>query len=183
DVRLADDAVLPNRDFVLEVRQSSVSTARSALFLSRKPAEDETHFMLVAFPPTVAPEGRRPPLEMIYLIDVSGSMEGTSIQQAREGLLQALARLRTDDRFDIVAFDHRFWSFQPAPIAADSAGLDEGRRFVKGLRAEGGTELLPALQHVMAMPRTPEVQRYIVVLTDGCLGNEDHIFTALERGL
>jgi Ca-activated chloride channel family protein len=110
-------------------------------------------------------------------------MHGTSIDQARQALLQALSRLRTDDRFDIIAFNDRFRSFQPAPIAADSAGLEQGRRFVRGLEADGGTEMLPALQHVMAMPRTPGVQRYIVLLTDGCLGNEDEIFTALERDL
>jgi Ca-activated chloride channel family protein len=183
DVRLIDEAVLPNRDFVLEVRRSGVTDARSALFLSRKPGGDDTHFMLVAFPPTLAPESRRPPLEMVYVIDVSGSMHGTSIHQAREALLQGLSRLRTDDRFDVVAFNDRYRSFLPAPIAADSAGLEQGRRFVRGLEADGGTEMLPALEHVMAMPRTPGVQRYIVLLTDGCLGNEDEIFTALERGL
>jgi Ca-activated chloride channel family protein len=183
DVRLADDAVLPNRDFVLEVRRAGVTDARSALFLSRKPSSDETHFMLVAFPPTLAPEAQRPPLEMIYVIDISGSMHGTSIQQARDALLQGLSRLRTDDRFDVIAFNDRFRSFQPAPIVADSAGLEQGRRFVRALEADGGTEMLPALKHVMAMPRTAGVQRYIVLLTDGCLGNEDAIFTALEHEL
>jgi Ca-activated chloride channel family protein len=43
--------------------------------------------------------------------------------------------------------------------------------------------MLPALEHLMAQPTTPGYLRTIVLLTDGCLGNEEQIFAALKQKL
>jgi Ca-activated chloride channel family protein len=182
-VTLARHATLPNRDFVLELKREETSLPQTALFLSPDARGGETHFMLVAYPPSPESLAQRPPLELVFLIDVSGSMQGTSIEQARAALLQGLDRLRPDDHFNIVAYDHQYRWFAPAAVQAGAEGLEQGRQFVRGLQAEGGTELLPALRHVLDTPVTPGLTRYIVLLTDGCLGNEDEVFGALERGL
>ena len=81
-VELADGATIPNKDFVLELQQAETAQPKAALFLSPVSGTGETEFMLAAFPPTLAPHERMP-VEMLYMIDVSGSMEGTSIEQAR----------------------------------------------------------------------------------------------------
>ena len=182
-VSLAGRATLPNRDFVLELAREETSQPQTALFLSPDPKGGETHFMLVAYPPSPEALTERAPLELTFLIDVSGSMAGTSIEQARAALLQGLDRLRPGDHFNIVAYDHTYRWFMRAPIEATPEGLEQGRQFVRALQAEGGTELLPALQHVLATPVTPGLTRTIVLLTDGCLGNEDEVFSALESGL
>jgi Ca-activated chloride channel family protein len=182
-VTLAAARALPNRDFVLELRREDAAQPRAALFLSPDEAGAETHFMLVAYPPSAQAADERPPLEMLFLMDRSGSMAGTSIEQAREALLQALDRLRPDDRFNVVAYDHGFHALGPAAVPAGPEELAAGRRFVRKLHPGGGTEMLPALEHLLAMPPSEGALRYVVVLTDGCLGNEDQIFTALERRL
>jgi Ca-activated chloride channel family protein len=78
-IELASGATLPNKDFILEVQQAESTQARAALFLS--PANDsaETQFLLAAFPPAVR-LSHRMPVEMLYMIDVSGSIGGTSIE-------------------------------------------------------------------------------------------------------
>ncbi len=91
-VELASGTTIPNKDFVLEVQQAESTQPQTTLFLSPDPASGETYFLLSAFPPTVQPV-KRVPMEMLFMIDVSGSMGGTSITQAREALLQALDRL------------------------------------------------------------------------------------------
>jgi Ca-activated chloride channel family protein len=182
-VRLAQAATLPNRDFVLEYSRAERGTAHSALFLSPHPSGDETHFMLVAYPPSIQKDDERPPMETLFLIDVSGSMEGTSTVQARSALLQGLDRLRPGDRFNVVAFSDRFAGFSLEPVPATAANLEAGKRFVRGLRATGGTMMLPALEHLMGMPRAEGFLRMILVLTDGDLGNEEQIFASLRRKL
>lgn len=182
-VDLATAATLPNRDFVLEFQRAEAKQAETALFLSPQPEGGETHFLLVAFPPSAPPVEQRMPLEMLYLIDISGSMGGMSIAQARAALLQGLDRLRPGDRFDIVAFDDRFDTFRPEPVPASAENLEAARRFVRRLEARGGTEMLPALRHLMAMPRSEGCLRDILVLTDGDLGNEEQIFASLRRKL
>src|SRR5262249_32605056 len=75
-VALAGRSTLPNRDFVLELRREETSQPQTALFLSPDARGGETHFMLVAYPPSPDALGERAPLELVFLIDVSGSMEG-----------------------------------------------------------------------------------------------------------
>ena len=181
-VDLASGTTLPNKDFVLEVQQAESAQPKAALFLSPEKESGETHFLLTAFPPTVQPT-KRVPLEMLYLIDVSGSMSGTSIQQAREALLQALDRLTPADRFGIVAFNHSYYEFASQPLAASSENVAAARGYVERLEASGGTEMLPALLHVMQKAETGGYLRHIVLLTDGDLGNEEQIFAALRQDL
>jgi Ca-activated chloride channel homolog len=181
-IELAAGATIPNKDFVLEVQQAESTQPKTALFLSSDRDSGETHFLLTAFPPTVQPT-KRVPVEMLYLIDVSGSMAGTSIQQAREALLQALDRLTPADRFGVLAFNHSYYEFASQPLAASAENVAAARRYVQGLEAGGGTEMLPALLHVMQKPETPGYLRHIVLLTDGDLGNEEQIFAALRQDL
>ena len=181
-VELASGATIPNKDFVLEVLQAESTQPKTTLFLSPDPASGETYFLLSAFPPTVQP-AKRVPIEMLYMIDVSGSMGGTSITQAREALLQALDRLGPNDRFGILAFNHTYREFASAPLTATSENLAAARGFVQDLQASGGTEMLPALLHVMRKPETPGYLRHIILLTDGDLGNEEQIFAALHVNL
>jgi len=181
-IDLATGATIPNKDFVLEVQQAAGTRPRPALFLSPANDSGETHFLLAAFPPTVQ-SGARMPVEMLYMIDVSGSMAGTSIEQAREALLQALDRLRPDDRFGILQFSSGYREFSPEPLLATSENLAKARQYVHRLQAGGGTEMLPALQHLMIKPTTPGYLRHIVLLTDGDLGNEEDIFAELHREL
>ena len=181
-VELTTGATIPNRDFVLEVQQAESKQPKTALFLSPEKESGETYFLLTAFPPTVQPT-KRTPVEMLYLIDISGSMSGTSIQQAREALLEALDRLTPADRFGIVAFNHSYYEFASQPLRAIPENVAAARRYVQGLEANGGTEMLPALLHVMQKPETAGYLRHIVLLTDGDLGNEELIFAALRHDL
>jgi Ca-activated chloride channel family protein len=181
-VELAPGTTIPNKDFVLEVQQAESSQPKTALFLSPEPGSSETYFLLSAFPPTVQPT-KRMPVEMLYLIDISGSMAGTSITQAREALLQALNRLGPKDRFGVIAFNNGYYEFASEPLTATTENLTAARRFVQHLEAGGGTEMLPALLHLMRKPETSGYLRHIILLTDGDLGNEEQIFAALHLHL
>jgi Ca-activated chloride channel family protein len=181
-VELAPGTTIPNKDFVLEVQQAESSQPKTALFLSPEPGSSETYFLLSAFPPTVQPT-KRLPVEMLYLIDISGSMAGTSITQAREALLQALNRLGPKDRFGVIAFNNGYYEFASEPLTATTENLTAARRFVQHLEAGGGTEMLPALLHLMRKPETSGYLRHIILLTDGDLGNEEQIFAALHLHL
>ena len=181
-IELAGGATIPNKDFILEVEQAESTKPKTALFLSPDDKSNETEFLLAAFPPTVQPV-RHVPVEMLYLIDISGSMAGTSIEQARGALLQGLDRLNPGDRFGIMAFNNTYYEFASEPLTATAENVAAARRYVQRLEAEGGTEMLPALVHLMKKPEIPGYLRHIVLLTDGDLGNEEEIFVALRKNL
>jgi Ca-activated chloride channel family protein len=68
-------------------------------------------------------------------------------------------------------------------LIASPENVAAGRHYVEGLEAGGGTEMLPALLHVMQKRQVSGYLRHIVLLTDGDLGNEEQIFTALRHDL
>src|SRR6266536_2010180 len=125
-VELAAGATIPNKDFVLEVQQAKDNQPKTALFVSPASDSGETQFVLAAFPPTVQPRERMP-VEMLYMIDVSGSMAGTSIEQARGALLQALDTLSPSDRFGILAFSSGYGEFASEPLPATEENLVAAR--------------------------------------------------------
>src|SRR5690606_29462871 len=116
--------------------------------------------------------------------DNSGSMAGPSMDQAKLALMRALDGLTPDDTFNIVRFDNTMDLFASAAVPADAAMLSRARGFVGGLEAEGGTELLPARRAARLDPTPGDGRgRQVVCRPDGASGNEDQLFTAIDRGL
>ncbi|MFO1303406.1 MAG: marine proteobacterial sortase target protein [Burkholderiales bacterium] len=170
---LLDGPVPASRDFELAWKPVAGAAPATALFTETKGTR--TYALLMALPPTAATTTSRVPREVTYIIDTSGSMEGVSMAQARDALAMALERLRAGDRFNVIEFNSTTRSLFAAPVDVDDATLSRARDFVSGLRARGGTEMLPALEIALAGPRTASMLRQVVFLTDGAVGNEDEI--------
>lgn len=178
-VELAEQVVLAERDFELRWTPEPSSLPRSALFTETVAGE---HFALVMLMPptqTVAPL----PRELILVIDHSGSMHGSSMQQAIAALDQALASLRPGDRFNVIRFNHAAASLFPEARAALPPEVETARRFVQGLSADGGTELGAALTLALADAAPPGYVRQVVLATDAGIGNEQALFAQIEKDL
>jgi Ca-activated chloride channel family protein len=135
-----------------------------------------------------APEsalGQGLPTETLFVVDVSGSMNGPSIVQARAALLGALDRLRPEDRFNILVFNDGHRLFRPEFHHAEIESIDAARSWVSNLEAGGGTMIYPALMRrleLMGDSRSSHAQR-IVFLTDGAVANEQQVLQALYEHL
>ena len=170
---LQDGPVPAARDFELAWTPNVGSAPATALFTETKGGR--TYALLMALPPAVAKTAPRPPREVTYIIDTSGSMEGVSMTQARDSLAMALDRLQPGDRFNVIEFNSITRSLFAAPVDVDATTMRRATQFVAGLRAGGGTEMLPALEVALAGPREASILRQVVFLTDGAVGNEDAI--------
>ena len=177
-VMLADLVEASDRDFELRWEPVPSQAPRSALFTDRIGGEDFALLMLV--PPTlpVAPL----PRELVLVIDNSGSMSGASMAQAIEAADRALARLRPGDRFNVIRFDDSFDLLFPEAVPAQPGNVARARAFVRSLRAEGGTEMLPALQAAFAGRAPDGYLRQVVLATDAAIGNEDELLRLIESG-
>jgi Ca-activated chloride channel family protein len=171
---LADGPVPAARDFELAWTPDTDAAPGAALFTETKGGK--TYALLMALPPPAASAtAARMPREVTYIVDTSGSMEGVSIIQAREALLMALDRLQAGDSFNVIEFNSISAALFPAPVPLDAQTLRSAKNFVAGLRARGGTEMLPALKAALAGARESTMMRQVVFLTDGAVGNEDEI--------
>src|SRR5262245_21939990 len=179
-IKLADGLVPADRDFELTWRAAASKTPSVGLFRERVGAAD----YLLAFvtpPAALAQAEDRRPREIIFVIDNSGSMGGTSIVQAKASLTYALGRLTPADRFNVIRFDHTMDGLFSDTVPADSEHVGQARRFVAALQAQGGTEMVPAMKAALTDPRAGDSKylRQVVFLTDGAIGNEQQMFETL----
>jgi len=181
-IELAQGPVPADRDFELVWELTAEATPIATLFTERKDAE--TFAVLMVTPPaSAALEGLRLPREVIFVIDNSGSMHGTSIDQAKAALKLALERLRPGDTFNVIRFNHTTDAVFPGAQAAIPQNLAAANGYVGRLHADGGTEMLPALRQALDGQEHPGRLRQVIFLTDGAVGNEAQLFTAIHERL
>lgn len=169
-----------DRDFVLRW-QGTGSEPKAALFSERLDGAD--HLMLMLSAPELGEALPVRPREVIFVQDVSGSMTGESIEQARDGLEMALERLRPEDSFNIVIFNDQFAVFHDAPVPASAENVAAAVEAVRALEAEGGTEMLPALDFALTGGDAGGRLRQVIFLTDGAVGNEAEMLALIDRKL
>ena len=181
ELTLAAASVPMDRDFVLEWQPTTGSAPRAVAFTET--IGSSSYVLAMFLPPENATLAQAQPREMLFVIDTSGSMGGPSIEQAKSALQFALARLNAGDRFNVIEFNSTTRALFAAPVAAEPSALAAASRFVEGLRADGGTEMDPAIGLALAYPETPGYLRQIVFITDGAVGNEAALFARIHRNL
>jgi len=117
------------------------------------------------------------------VVDVSGSMAGTSIEQVKQALHALLKWLTPNDRFNLIAFESTYDQLFEEVQVATRANLWIARKFVDKLKADGGTEILPALRVALQPKADPERFRQLIILTDGSIGNEQRILQDIHQYL
>ncbi len=178
-VSLADEAVIPNRDFVLDFKVAG-DTLRSNLLTWQDPDSGQGYFSMMLYPPATVDDLERVPMEMVFVIDCSGSMRGKPMRQAKSAILRALDQLRPGDTFQVIRFSSNASQLGEAPLPATRENLALARDYVRGLSDGGGTMMVEGVKAALAFPHDPERLRVVTFLTDGYIGNEEDVIRAVH---
>jgi Ca-activated chloride channel family protein len=182
DIVELEGGVTPaNRDFELAWTPAPKPEPRTAWFTEKRGGK--TYGLLMILPPDAEAGGQRIPRESILVIDTSGSMSGTSIAQAKEALLLAIDGLSPEDSFNIIEFNSYARPLFKGARPATREHRAEARGWVRGLRAQGGTEMALALDLALTGGESGERIRQVVFLTDGQVGNENELFKLIRARL
>ena len=174
-VRLAQRNAPMDRDLVIVVSADGLDTPHATVERG-----EQGGAILLSFVPKF--EASSQPAEVIFVIDRSGSMGGSSIAEVRNALQLCLRSLSTGSRFNIVSFGNTYEALFPASRPYDDASMGEAAAFVATLAANmGGTELLPALQFVVTQEMVAGLARQVLVLTDGEVTNTDEVIDLVRR--
>jgi Ca-activated chloride channel homolog len=169
-----------NRDFILRYRLAGEQIA-SGLILYQ--GEDENFFLYMAQPPRRVTSEDIPAREYIFVVDVSGSMEGFPLDTSKQLLRDLIGQLRPSDLFNVILFagDSSLLSHRSLP--ANQENISRAIRLLEEQRGSGGTELLPAVEQAMSLPRGAHVSRSIVLVTDGYISGEQGVFDYIRENL
>jgi Ca-activated chloride channel family protein len=142
----------------------SRSTA-SVTMVANAPSGEDGYALITVSPPSQAV--RATPRDIVLVIDVSGSMSGRKIEQARAAGRQLLQTLSPSDRFRLIDFSSDVRVFRDGWSAATAPNIRDGLAYLDGLRANGGTNIQGALDAAMQAD-TPDGRLPLVLfLTDG----------------
>ena len=174
EITLAKGVVPADRDFELVWTPEPATQPTVTLFHEK--LDDENFILAMILPP--APDKAPPPLprDVIFVLDKSGSMSGSSIHHAKKALVFALERLTPQDRFNILRFANQTDALFDGVHNATTAARQLAAQFVSATRAQGGTNMRPALLAALAGLPADGRLRQIVFLTDAAISNETALF-------
>ena len=132
---------------------------------THRPAGEDGYFMLTLSPGRVT--ARPQPRDVTVVLDVSGSMSGDKIEQARAALHTLLGTLSPVDRFRLLTFSNAVRRFRTEWSSADAATLRTAGEWVDRIGADGGTNIEAALDEAFGVESDSERLPMVLFLTDG----------------
>ena len=161
-VTLADSSWSGDLELLLPLARGLVGMS----LLTQQPVGEDGSFMLLLAPGQAAQAVtlRR---DLVAVLDVSGSMSGEKLDQAKAALVQLLGTLRPSDRFRVITFSSDVRRYAPAWTDAAGEHVRDAQQWVRALSAEGGTNMAGALGEAFAAAPAEGALGVVVFLTDG----------------
>lgn len=179
-VALAATDTIPNKDFVLRC-DVSADNVQSGVIAMRD--ERGGFFSMLIVPPKTLESVPRGPVELVFVLDSSGSMNGRPIEQAKAAIARGLKRMDSGDTFQMINFSNTASALGSAPLKATPENLSRGRRYLDELNAQGGTMMIEGIKAALNFPHDDSRLRFVVFLTDGYIGNEAEILHETDARL
>ena len=170
---------IPNKDFVM--KYAVVGEKPEMAILAHSRGRDQGYFMLMIQPKLDAELAKAPPREVVFLVDVSGSMGGHPTEKVKEAMRHFFRLSKPNDTVQVITFAGYANKLFERPVAATQNNVDRALNFTQQIHAGGGTEMLKGIRMVLSEPVAPERVRIVVMLTDGYIGNEAEIIEEVGR--
>lgn len=126
---------------------------------------EEGFALITVSPPTM--RARTTPRDVTLVLDVSGSMSGKKIQQARDAAKEVLGTLSESDRFRIIDFSTDVRTFRDNWATAINANIREATRYIEALEAQGSTNISGALDEALSGSTEEGRMPVVLFVTDG----------------
>jgi Ca-activated chloride channel family protein len=169
-----------NRDYILRYNLQGKAIHSGVLLY---PDIDENYFLLMLEPPQKIEMKMVPPREYVFIVDVSGSMNGFPLEVSKTLIRNIVTGLRKQDYFNILFFAGGSQVLAEHPLAATAENKKKAIDMVMSQSGGGGTQILDAFEHALALPKKKGMSRIIITATDGYVSVEKKVFDLVEKNL
>lgn len=185
-VELADDAVLPNKDFILKYRVAGPGIGDAVLTHA---GQGGGYFTLILQPPEKVPDNAVVPRELIFVLDTSGSMWGFPLEMAKKTIARALDNLRLEETFNLITFSGDTRILFPEAVSPTPENIAAAKQVLAGAYGGGGTEMMKAIRTALGddagagkpVTSTTPPLRVVCFMTDGYVGDDAEIVAAVQK--
>ena len=168
-----------NRDVIVNYSLKGKSIESGVMLYEGK---DENFFLMMVQPPAQVLKEDIPPREYIFIVDVSGSMNGQPLDISKNLMRNLVLNLKPTDMFNVVLFSGASRLLNETSLPANEENIKNAVSFVDNTRGGGGTEVLGALKVANAIPRADDdVSRTFVIITDGYVAVEQEAFQIIRE--
>jgi len=169
-----------NRDFILKYRLAGDKVQTGLLLF---PGKDENFFLAMIQPPKQVKLSVIPPREYVFIVDVSGSMNGYPLYISKKLLRDLITYLKPTDRFNVLLFAGASNLMSETSISANNSNIEKAISFIDREQGGGGTELLPALKRALSLKGSEGFSRSFVIATDGYVDVEKEAFDLIRKNM
>ncbi|MCP3874638.1 MAG: VWA domain-containing protein, partial [Desulfobacteraceae bacterium] len=163
--------------FILNYRLAG-ETIASGLQLYE--GENENFFLLTVQPPKRVTQEMIPAREYIFIVDVSGSMNGFPLNTAKKLMTDLLGNLRPEDRFNVILFAGCSNLMSPSSVPADKTNIEQALALIDRQKGGGGTKLYNAVKTGLSLPYDESISRSMIIVTDGFISAEKDVFQLIH---
>jgi len=141
-------------------------TDRAAIsVLTHAPQGEDGYALITLAPPSIV--RRATARDITFVIDVSGSMSGRKLAQAKAAGRQLLGSLGREDRFRLIAFSNDVDEYRDGWTVATGAERARAAEWLDDLRAVGGTNISGAMERALEVDETNGRLALVLFMTDG----------------
>ena len=141
---------------------------------------DKKDMVYLSFMPEILDTYEDSEKEYVFIVDVSGSMSGEKIDETKRAVIECLKQLDEGDKFNIIAFETKFEVMNMRAIEYNEENLQKAIKYINSLRPLGGTEILNPIKFALY---EREIEKIILLFTDGQVGNESEIISFVENNI
>ena len=168
-----------NRDLIVNFSLRGKEIESGVMLYEGK---DENFFLMMVQPPAQVLKEDIPPREYIFIVDVSGSMNGQPLDISKNLMRNLVLNLKPTDMFNVVLFSGRSALLNETSLPATQENITKAIAFIDKQEGYGGTEVLGALKMANAIPRAnDDVSRTFVIVTDGYVSVEREAFRIIRE--
>ena len=183
EVKIKAAGTIPNKDFVLRYKVMGKQTEMALLSHHPSGPYEYGYYMLMIQPhEDEALKVEQPPREMVFMLDVSGSMNGQPTDKNKEMMREMLALCRPIDTVQVITFANQTSKLFEKPLPVTNENINKALAFTNAVNGGGGTEMLKGINLAINEPLDKERRRIVVMLTDGFIGNEAQVIEAVGKG-
>lgn len=169
-----------NRDFILKYHLRGDQIQSGVLLYEGK---EENFFLAMVQPPQRIEPRQIPPREYVFIMDVSGSMNGFPIDISKKLMRNLLKNLKPSDKFNVILFAGVSNLLSESSLPVNEENISKAIKLIDEQQGGGGTELVPALQKALALKGVEGYARTFVIATDGYVDVEKETFDLIRNNL
>lgn len=173
------------KDFILELEEKNPRQADGIAYTYYDSEEetDKAILMMRLFP--ILPDKATPTAKNYsFVIDLSESMAGNKLEEAKNALLIALRSLDEGDFFNIFTFSDEVNIFSHnGKVKFTKENLASATEWVENMSVKPGADIFSALKEVLMESEKEEEPSYIFLFTDDMVENEEEILEYIKTNI